>query len=128
MRTMKPIIIAGLILSSSAIVYNATGYRISTTIAKSLVETRPYENSYNSHIVDFLDKNHCNSESIQLVSGALKVGDGNRQLSSTLAEDSKVNALTQGFLWLGVTLIFIILLIRNNKAIASQNSQHASSE
>jgi hypothetical protein len=95
---MKPIIILGLIISSSAFVYSAYDYGTSEIIARSLVETKPTEDAFNSNIAKLVNNCQCGSELIQIVNKQMKLGESNRSLSTTLAHDSTHNALIQGFL------------------------------
>jgi len=112
MRTIETIIIIGLIVSFSAFVSTAKGYRMSAMIAQSLDETRPIEDVMNTRIVNLLEKSQCDSETVQIMNSSIKDGVAKRKVLSALANDSKLNALTQGILWIGVLLIFIILFFK----------------
>lgn len=115
MKKIETIIILGLILSFSAVIYTVTEYRISEMIARTLDEIKSTEVALNLNMIDSLEKSRCNSESIQLVNGRLKNGVATQKLLTTLAKDSKLNALTQGILWIGALLIFLMLFFKIKK-------------
>jgi hypothetical protein len=91
---------------------------MSEIIARSMAETKSAEDAFNSNIAKLVNNSQCGSELIQIVNNQMKLGDSNRALSTTLANASTHNALIQGFLWIVITLVFVVMLLklkRNNK-------------
>jgi hypothetical protein len=87
-------------------------YGTSEIIARSLVETKSTEDAFNSNIAKLVSNSQCGSELIQIVNKQMKLGESNRSLSTTLAHASTYNALIQGFLWIIVTSVFVVMLLK----------------